>query len=175
MKYFLLKITAACALMFAQPAFSHEFKVGELHIIHPIARAMLPGAQVGGGYLTIDNQGGTDDRLVSGTSARARSVQVHEMKIADGIMSMNELKQGLAVPAKTKTELKPGSYHLMFMNVEQPFKQGETIKATLNFEKAGPVEVEFKVVAANGDDNSAAMSGDMHDHSNHKMPMDQTK
>ncbi|THF50183.1 copper chaperone PCu(A)C [Allorhizobium terrae] len=173
MKRLLITIAAVSALLLAQPAFSQDVKVGELHIIHPIARAMLPGAQVGGGYLTIDNEGATDDRLVGGSSPRARSIQVHEMKIADGVMSMNELKQGLAVPAKTKTELKPGSYHLMFMNVEKPFQQGEKIKAVLNFEKAGPVEVEFTVVAPNGDDKSAPA----HDHHEmpHTMPMDQTK
>lgn len=175
MTHVVMKLATISALLFVEPAFADDAKVGDLRIIHPIARAMLPGAQVGGGYLTIDNEGSADDRLIGGTSQRARSVQVHEMKIADGVMSMNELKQGLALPAKTETALKPGSYHLMFMNVEKPFQQGEKIKAVLNFEKAGPVEVEFNIVAANGDDKSAPMN----DHSHHKMPstmpMDQTK
>jgi len=175
MKHLILTIAALSALLFAQSAFSHEFKVGDLVIIHPTARAMLPGAQVGGGYLTIENDGTTDDRLVGASSDRALSVQIHEMKISDGVMSMNELKQGLAVPAKAKTELKPGSYHLMFMNVEQPFKQGETIKATLNFEKAGAVNVDFTVGPANGNDDKAPMNDHMHDHSGHTMPMDQGK
>lgn len=47
-------------------------------------------------------------------------------------------------------ELKPGGYHVMFMNVKQPFKEGETVKAALTFEKAGTVEIEFVVGAPTG-------------------------
>lgn len=180
MKHRIFAIATACALMLAQPAFSHDFKVGDLAIVHPYARAMLPGAQVGGGYLTIENSGSSDDRLVSVSSERARSAQIHEMKITDGIMNMGELKQGLAVPAKTTTELKPGSYHIMFMNVQKPFKKGETIKATLTFEKAGPVNVEFTVGAANGSDDNAEMKDagghmDMSGHMDPGMKMEPTK
>ncbi|HBF30673.1 copper chaperone PCu(A)C [Rhizobium sp.] len=175
MKHLVLTVATAWALMLTQPAFSHEAKVGDLTIIHPYARAMLPGAQVGGGYLTIENDGATDDRLIGVTSERAKSTQIHQMKIADGVMIMGELKEGLTVPAKTKTELKPGSYHVMFMNVSKLFKQGETIKATLTFEKAGKVDVDFTVGAANGSDDNKDMSGQMDDHSTHTMPMDMSK
>ncbi len=171
MKYFLLSIATTSALMLALPAFSQDAKVGDLDIVHPYARAMLPGAQVGGGYLTINNNGATDDKLISVTSDRARSAQIHTMKITDGIMTMGELKEGLAVPAKAKTELKPGAYHIMFMNVQKPFKQGETVKATLTFEKAGPVEVEFTVGAANATEDKTGMNGQMDNHATHVMPM----
>lgn len=174
MKHRIFTLATICALMLAQPALSHDVKVGDLTILHPHARAMLPGSQVGGGYLTIDNNGSTDDRLVSITSERARSAQIHEMKITDGIMNMGELKQGLAVPAKAKTELKPGSYHIMFMNVQKPFKKGETIKATLTFEKAGPVDVEFTVGAANGSDDTKDTQ-DMGGHMDPAMKMEPTK
>lgn len=174
MKPLILTLATVWTFLLAQPVFSHDFKVGDLTITHPSARAMLPGAQVGGGYLTIENNGSTDDRLISVTSERARSAQIHEMKITDGIMNMGELKQGLAVPAKAKTELKPGSYHIMFMNVQKPFKKGETIKATLTFEKAGPVNVEFTVGAANGSDDNKDMK-DMSGHMDPAMKMEPTK
>jgi periplasmic copper chaperone A len=108
------------------------------------SRAMLPVAKVGGGYLTITNHG-EDDRLVGASSERAQSVQIHEMKMADGIMEMREIRDGVAVPAHSTLELKPGGYHLMFMNVAQPFKEGETVKARLMFEKAGEIEIELSV------------------------------
>jgi periplasmic copper chaperone A len=137
---------------------AHGFKVGELEIGHPYSRAMLPGAKVGGGYLKIVNPGKTDDRLVSVSSDRATSVQIHEMSMDGAIMKMRELPQGIVVPAGGSLELKPGGYHLMFMNVSQPFKEGEMVKAVLTFEKAGPVEVEFAVGPAGGD----AHAGDAH-------------
>lgn len=155
-------IAALLALAGVTSAFAHGFKVGDLQIGHPYSRAMLPGAKVGGGYLKITNSGG-DDRLVSVSSDRASSVQVHEMQMDNGIMIMRELKDGLAVPANSVVELKPGSYHLMFMNVTQPFKDGEMVKAKLVFEKAGPVDVEFAVGPAGGD----AAKGDHAGHGGH--------
>lgn len=151
MKQKLISIVAVLlTLVGVTSAFAHGFQIGDLKIGHPYSRAMLPGAKVGGGYLKITNAG-ADDRLVSASSDRAGSVQIHEMKMDGGIMEMRELKDGLAVPANSTVELKPGSYHLMFMNVAQPFKEGEMVKAKLVFEKAGSVDVEFAVGPASGE------------------------
>lgn len=134
---------------------AHGFKLGQIEIGHPYSRAMLPMAKVGGGYFKIINNGPAD-RLVRVTSDRAESVELHEMKMNGAVMQMRELEDGIAIPANTTVELKPGSYHLMFMNVPQPFKEGEMIKATLVFEKAGSVDVEFAVGPVAGDKGSDA-------------------
>jgi periplasmic copper chaperone A len=167
-----LAVIAITALAFASAALAHGFKVGDIEIGHPYARAMLPGAEVGGGYLKLTNEGGTDDRLVSAVSDRAGSIQLHEMKIDNGVMIMRELHGGIAVPKGETVELKPGGYHVMFMNVKQPFKEGETVKATLTFEKAGSVDVEFVVGAPAG--GAPEMSHDNHaGHGDHpSMPME---
>ncbi|MDP9837810.1 copper(I)-binding protein [Neorhizobium huautlense] len=143
------------ALLSFGTAQAHGFKVGEIEIGHPSSRAMLPVAKVGGGYMKLTNNG-ADDRLVSATSDRAGSVEFHEMKMDGGIMQMRELPNGVTLPAGKTIELKPGGYHVMFMNVTQPFKEGEMIKTTLVFEKAGPVEVEFSVGPVAGDKNEHA-------------------
>lgn len=177
MKHFKTKLMAIAiaAIAAASPALAHGFKVGDIEIGHPYARAMLPGAKVGGGYLTVTNDGSTDDRLVSVSCERAATVQLHEMKIDDGVMIMRELHDGVPVPKGATVELKPGSYHVMFMNVAQPFKEGEIIKATLTFEKAGSVNVEFAVGPAAG--NAAGMTDDARgdDHSSHHNHMDHGK
>jgi copper(I)-binding protein len=134
---------------------AHGFKLGQIEIGHPYSRAMLPMAKVGGGYFKITNNGPAD-RLVRVTSDRAESVELHEMKMNGAVMQMRELEDGIAIPANTTVELKPGSYHLMFMNVPQPFKEGEMIKATLVFEKAGSVDVEFAVGPVAGDKGNDA-------------------
>jgi len=130
-------------------AFADGYKAGEIEISDTFARAMLPGAKVGGGYLTVTNKG-TADRLVSVASDRAPSVQLHEMKMDGGIMVMRQLREGVVIPAKSAVKFKPGGYHVMFLNVTEPFKEGELVKATLKFEKAGLVEVEFHVGSAAG-------------------------
>ncbi|MND70939.1 hypothetical protein D3C80_624570 [compost metagenome] len=142
---------AVLGTMFAfGSAQAHGFKLGQIEIGHPYSRAMLPMAKVGGGYFKIINKGPAD-RLVRVTSDRAGSVELHEMKMNGAVMQMRELEAGIAIPANTTVELKPGSYHLMFIDVPQPFKEGEMVKATLVFEKAGSVDVEFAVGPVAGD------------------------
>ncbi len=156
------KKIAAYAILGSMLAFgsaqAHEFKLGQIEIGHPYSRAMLPMAKVGGGYFKITNNGPAD-RLVSVKSERAESVELHEMKMNGAVMEMRELDGGIAIPAKTTVELKPGSYHLMFMGVPQPFKEGEMVKATLVFEKAGSVDVEFAVGPVAGDKGHDAHAG----------------
>lgn len=156
------KKIAAYAILGSMLAFgsaqAHEFKLGQIEIGHPYSRAMLPMAKVGGGYFKITNNGPAD-RLVSVKSERAESVELHEMKMNGAVMEMRELDGGIAIPAKTTVELKPGSYHLMFMNVQQPFKEGEMVKATLVFEKSGSVDVEFAVGPVAGDKGHDAHAG----------------
>lgn len=137
-----------CALMLAMavtgPALAHEYTAGQLEVVHPWSRATPGGARVGGGYFTVQNKGTADDRLVSIASDIADEIQIHEMAMsADGMASMNEMTAGLAVPAGATVELKPGGIHVMFIGLKHPLKEGEPFKATLTFEKAGAVEVEF--------------------------------
>ncbi|WP_271025251.1 copper chaperone PCu(A)C [Rhizobium sp. RCAM05973] len=140
----------AASLSLAAPglASATEVTLGNLKIAAPYVRAMVPGAEVGGGYVTITNSGRTDDRLIAASSSRAVKVEVHEMKMDNDVMVMRKLKNGLALPAGKTVQLKPGSYHLMFMDVIDPFKQGETIRAKLTFEKAGSIDVDFPVGSA---------------------------
>ena len=132
----------------ATPALAHDYTLGPLHVVHPWARATLGGAEVAGGYMKVENKGGEPDRLVSASSEIAARVELHDMKVEDGIMKMQALKDGLAIAPGGTAEFKPGSYHVMFMGLKAPLKQGERFKATLVFEKAGKVEVEFAIDAA---------------------------
>lgn len=147
-------VSAAFAVLLAgmPAAFAHEFKVGSLEIDHPWSRATPPGAKVAGGYLTIKNSGGEADRLVSIASDVSQKAEVHEMAVKDGVMTMRKVDGGVEIPANGTLKLAPGGYHLMFIGLKKQPKQGEKFAATLTFEKAGPVAVEFAVEAmgANG-------------------------
>jgi copper(I)-binding protein len=94
--------------------------------------------------------------LVGITADRAKTAEIHQMNVNDGVMIMRPVTGGISIPAGQTVEFKPGGYHIMFMDVAQPFRQGEMIKARLTFEKAGAVDVEFSVGKAGG-----GMSDDM--------------
>lgn len=130
------------AMRMAAPA---AVTVGNLEISGGFSRATLPNAPVGGAYLTITNKGDEADRLVSAASPVAGVVQLHQMKMEGDLMKMNEVPEGVAIPAGETVALAPGGLHIMFMQLNQPLVEGTRIRLTLTFEKAGSVDIELSV------------------------------
>lgn len=146
-------------------ASAHEFKAGDLLIGHPWSRATPGGAKIGGGYLTITNNGSAPDKLLSATTTVADHVEIHEMAMANNVMTMRKLDGGVTVAPGKTVAFAPGGYHLMLMGLKNPLKEGDRVKATLTFEKAGTVEVTINV---EGIGAQHPAPGQM-DHSQHKM------
>lgn len=144
-----LRMLATAAILavsaLAGTALAHGYKIGPLEIGHPWTRATAPGAKVAGGYMTIRNSGPAADRLVGGSAENVGRVEIHEMAVTNGVMTMREIRGGLEIPAGAVVELKPGGYHVMFMELKMQFKEGDKVRGTLKFEKAGSVDVEFAV------------------------------
>jgi copper(I)-binding protein len=142
----------AAAFAFALiPAHAGDYKAGPLDVSNPWSRATPKGSSVAAGYMKITNNGSTPDRLVSGSSDVASKFEVHEM-------SMRPVKGGLEIKPGETVELKPGSFHVMFAGLKKPLSAGEHFKATLVFEKAGPVSVDYDVLAL-GSQPSGSMPG----------------
>jgi len=129
---------------------AEDYRAGALQILQPWTRATPKGAQVAGGYLKITNTGATPDRLTGGSTEAAKRFEIHEMSMDGGVMRMREVKEGVAVAPGATVELRPGGYHIMMMNLARPLAKGERVKATLTFERAGKVDVEFDVQALGG-------------------------
>ncbi len=123
-----------------------EVQAGALSLSGAFTRATQPGAPVAGGFVTIRNTGASADRLTGGSADFAASVEVHEMAMEGDVMKMRALPEGLALPAGGEVALKPGGYHLMFIGLKAPLKEGETVNVTLTFEKAGAVNVPMVVL-----------------------------
>lgn len=133
------------ALLSIGIAEARDYRIANLEIVTPWARATAPTAPAGGGFLVIKNGGPTADRLVSARSAAAETVQVHEMKMDGNVMRMRELDKGLEIPAGATVTLAPGGFHLMMMGLKQPLKEGTAVPVTLVFEKAGSIDIELAV------------------------------
>jgi copper(I)-binding protein len=127
---------------------AHDYTRGGLFIDHPWTRPTPQGVNVGAGYFIIRNRGKSPDRLMSASSPIAGKVEVHQSSIKDGIVSMRQVEHGLKVAPGKSVEFKPLGLHLMLHDLKKPLKQGDKFPATLVFEKAGPIEVEFQVEAA---------------------------
>jgi periplasmic copper chaperone A len=140
-------LAATLAASLTAPAFAHEYKLGAMKIVHPWTRATPGGAKVAGGYLTLTNTGTAPDRLVGGSVVNAAGFEIHEMSMEGGVMKMRALPNGIEIKPGETVKFEPGGYHLMFTQLKKPQKKGEAVRGKLTFERAGSIEVEFKVDA----------------------------
>ena len=140
-------------------------KVGDLTIDTPWLRATPGGAQVAGGYVKVTNGGSTPDRLIGTSIEGADRGEVHEMTTENGVMKMRAIDGMTIAPGQT-IELKPGGFHLMFLGLKAPLRQGQSIKGTLVFEKAGSVNVVFPVgaIGARAPGGQGGAGGGHHHH-----------
>src|SRR3954465_6237853 len=144
--------------MLAAPALAEEVKAGDLVITQAWTRATPGGAKIAGGYLTIENKGAAADRLIGAAADAAGKVEVHEMSMKDGVMTMRPLDKGLAIEPGKTVKFAPGGLHLMLTDLRSPLKQGDKVPVTLEFEKAGKVKLTLDVQAV-GAQSPAAGAG----------------
>jgi copper(I)-binding protein len=122
--------------------------IGDLAISDAWVRATLPNQTVGGGYLTIENTGGEDDRLIAVSAPISERAEIHEMSMDNDIMTMRPVNDGIVIEAGGTVDLAPGGLHLMFPDLEDPIEEGDAIPVTLTFERAGEVTIEMPVLPA---------------------------
>jgi periplasmic copper chaperone A len=116
---------AALLIGFVGPAFAQGTGNASITIEQPWSRATPTGAMTGAVYMTLDNKSGTPDRLTGGSSDVADKLQIHEMKVENGVMQMREIAGGLPIPAGGSVVFKPGSYHMMLIGLKKPLTAGE--------------------------------------------------
>ncbi|MBL4692000.1 MAG: copper chaperone PCu(A)C [Magnetovibrio sp.] len=121
------------------------YKVGDIAIENPWARATADRAKNGAAYLTIKNNGSTMDRLMAIQSPIAKIASAHQSLMQDGMMKMKPIKS-LNVLAGGTVLFKPGSYHIMFMGLKEPLKKGASFPLNLVFEHAGKITVMVPVL-----------------------------
>jgi len=119
--------------------------LGDLTLTNGFTFATLPNQPVGGGFVTVTNTGSTDDVLIKAASPAAGYMEIHTMSVEDGIMTMRELADGLPIPAGETVVMKPGGFHIMFMDLPGPLVEDEMATVTLTFQNAGDVTVTLPI------------------------------
>jgi copper(I)-binding protein len=97
-------------------------------------RATVHGQKATGAFMKITAKDNT--KLVSASSPAAGVGEIHEMKMDKDVMKMAALPNGLDLPAGKTVELKPGSYHVMLMDLKAPLAADSTVPVTLTFQDA---------------------------------------
>lgn len=149
-----LALAGLLALSAMSPAAAHvvadaRSSTDGVTVLDGFARATLPGAPVAGAYVTLENAGSDDDRLIGVSSPAAGRMEIHDMIMTGDTMKMIPLPDGLPIPAGGSAVLEPSGKHLMLMELKGPLVEGDTVEVTLTFEHAAPITVELPVAAVN--------------------------
>jgi copper(I)-binding protein len=127
------------------------------------ARATVQGQKATGAFMKFTAPQAT--RLVSVVTPVAGVAEIHEMKMDNGVMKMRALSEGLDLPANQSVELKPGSYHLMLMDLKAPLMKDSSVALTLTFKDAKGKETQQQIsVPVTAGAPAKQMSG----HADHK-------
>ena len=128
--------------------------IDHLRVSQPWARATPVGASTAEAYLTVENRGPSADRLTGVTSDIAASVTISDARSEGEAGTARPIVTGLQIAPGERLELRPGAYHLTLNGLKQPLAEGAAFKATLTFDKAGSLPIEFHVA-----NNDALTSG----------------
>ena len=142
------RLAFALLMLLTGVASAAEYRAGEITIATPWSRATAPAARSGAGFMTIENGGTVDDRLIAATTEAAGRIELHRSVMRDGVMRMIEQEDGIPIPAGDTVTLKPGGLHLMLMGLTGPLAEGGVLPVTLTFERAGTVTVDLAVGGA---------------------------
>ncbi|WP_285712686.1 copper chaperone PCu(A)C [Erythrobacter oryzae] len=138
---------AACDAAPETPA-AAETAASIIAVTEPWSRETAEGQNAGGAFMTIANTGTAADRLTGGSTPVAGRVEIHTVSMDGGVMRMRQLEDGLDIPSGGEVTLKPGSFHVMLMDLKQPLKAGDTVPLMLTFAGAGTLETQLIVKPA---------------------------
>jgi periplasmic copper chaperone A len=149
-----------------------DYDVGSIHITQPWSRATPKGAKAGAGYMTITNKGTTPDKVSCVSDDASGVCEIHSMTMDGGVMKMRPVEGGLEIKPGETVTLAPSGFHVMFRELKHPLEQGKTVKATLKFDKAGSVDVEYPILAVGASAPGATTGGGMNMQGGGMMKMD---
>jgi periplasmic copper chaperone A len=122
---------------------AEEMKNG-IMAMEPWAPPSLAGAHNGAAYFMLMNHGNIADRLISLSTPVAGKAEIHREEVTDGVMRMRPTGP-LTLEAGEMITLRPGSLHVMLLDLKEPLKAGDHFPLTLTFEKAGAMTLEATV------------------------------
>jgi periplasmic copper chaperone A len=147
-------VAVLLALSMGSAVQAHQYTAGDLSISHPHIPLPAASAKSVGGYLSISNTGAEADRLIGVEVPVVKHAMVHTtIHGEDGVARMTHL-EFLDLPAGETVTLERGGLHVMMMGLQSALTEGQMVPATLIFEKAGRVEIEFSVDPVKDADHS---------------------
>ena len=135
-------------------------------ISNPWVRATVQGQKATGAFMTVTSK--ENAKLVSVSSPVAGIVEIHEMKMDKDVMKMAALPNGLDLPAGKPVDLKPGSYHIMLMDLKLPLNKDVSVPLTLTIQDVAGKKSQQTVQVPVSTSPPAVQGMGMHQGGEHK-------
>ena len=144
-----MPVAAAVAFTLAAwgvSAAARDYTADAIRIANPWTRATAEAGGNAVGYMTLTNDGSKSDRLIAASCPVAEGTEIHSATNVNGVMRMRPVEGVDIAPGET-VKLTPNGLHLMLMGTKQRLARGSSISCTLQFQSAGPVEIQLTVRA----------------------------
>ncbi len=138
--FLLLGLALVAPFAVSSVALAEDPRIGSLVIEKPWARASIGTSRPAAAYLTIRNEGGESDTLLTVRTPLSGKSEVHATTNDNGVMRMGPAGP-VEIPAGGEVSLAPGGLHIMMMKLQAPLIKGESIEITLEFQRTGEITV----------------------------------
>ena len=122
---------------------------------------VIANSKTTSGYIKIENKNEKNERLISVESNFSKKTELHYMNIKNDIMTMKHLENGVLIKSKSQINLKPRSFHIMFIDLTKSFNERSKQKVKFNFENAGSIIINMPII------NKVKISKDKKKHHHH--------
>jgi copper(I)-binding protein len=136
-----LVLLLAVASTLTPPSLATE---ADITVTNQYVRMVPAGTPISGAFMTIRNNGNVDRKLLRADSPIAKTVELHTHINDNGMMKMRPVKE-IDIKAYGQAELKPGSYHVMLIDLKRMLKEGETVPLTLTFDDGSTKNLDAPV------------------------------
>ena len=133
----------AASLMFSAGVFAGA--ADNVSVQDPYVRLAPPNAPATGAFMVIKNNGDKDVKVLKADNPASRVTELHTHLNEGGVMKMRPVP-AIDIKARGEAVLKPGSLHVMLIDLKVPMKEGDVVPITLNFDDGSSKVVDAKVI-----------------------------
>ena len=145
-KYVLKFLYLFTFILLSSQSFSETITFKGLVLSDFWIKKVIANNNITAGYIKIENKNDKNERLISVESNFSKRTEIHYMNIENDIMIMKHLEDGVLIKSKSKINLKPRSFHIMFIDLTKSFNKTSYQKVKFNFENAGSIIINMPII-----------------------------
>ena len=145
-KYVLKFLYLFTFIMLSSQSFSETVTFKGLVLSDFWIKKVIANNNITAGYIKIENKNEKNERLISVVSDFSKRIEIHDMYIKNNIMIMKHLEQGVLIKSKSQLDFKPGSLHIMFIDLTKSLNKTNLQKVKFNFKNAGSIVVNMPIM-----------------------------